>query len=381
MPKINNERVIAIVDYHQRKNNDYTLFDKHATNLIRCTNPWQKLVINEFGLTYICSSPAWLPKSIGSILDYTDIFDLLNTYEARSIRSEVATNRYTYCNQKICNHLSLINVQSKIRSISDATPEDFVLLNENQFTASSKVTNLPSEICLDFDYTCNFKCPTCRTDIINHNMGPRMADNQAMVEKIKQLVIDRYTREDAPVTIRWAGGEPFISHAYLALWDYIVSTGNTKIRNIIQTNGSYLIKRSYLLEKFLPYIDQLRVSFDAGTAETYESIRVNGEWSTLLDNCRYVRKLIDSKEGISLELISDFVVQLENYKEIPQYIDTAKSLGFTTINLSKMWNWGTWSDKEFAQRNISDIAHPDYHLMVEIISKYNADKIVYQSVY
>jgi sulfatase maturation enzyme AslB (radical SAM superfamily) len=375
------KEIIVIEDYHQRKNNDHILFDKHATGVKRCRNPWGRLVINESGSTYICASPAWLPKSIGSILDYTDIFDLLNSYEARSIRSEVASNRYTYCNQKLCSHLSTAESKTKIISIEEATPADFILLEEDQFTASSKTKKLPSEICLDFDYTCNFKCPSCRTDIINYNMGPRSSINQQLVEKIKHLIIDRYVESNTPLTIRWAGGEPFVSHAYLELWEYIISKGNTKIRNIIQTNGSYLTKRSALLKIFLPYIDQLRISFDAGTAETYKTIRVNGEWDTLLENCQYIRQLIDSQSEHKINLLSDFVVQRNNYKEIPQYIDIVKSLGFDNINLSKMWNWGTWPTDEFRQLNIGDTTHPEHNLLIDILCNYTADKIVHQSVY
>ena len=134
------ERIIAIADYHQRKNNSQILFDKQITNLPMCTNPWKRLVINEYGLTYICSSPAWLPKSIGSILEYTDMFDLLNSYEARSIRSEVETNRYTYCNHKICGYLSPNRSEIDIQVSQSSL--DSMLLTEEQFTLASRVTKL-----------------------------------------------------------------------------------------------------------------------------------------------------------------------------------------------------------------------------------------------
>ena len=373
------ERIIAIADYHQRKNNSQILFDKQITNLPMCTNPWKRLVINEYGLTYICSSPAWLPKSIGSILEYTDMFDLLNSYEARSIRSEVETNRYTYCNHKICGYLSPNRSEIDIQVSQSSL--DSMLLTEEQFTLASRVTKLPSEICFDFDYTCNFKCPSCRTDIVNHNMGPQVSGMQQLVEKIKHLILDKYNETNTPLTIRWAGGEPFVSHAYLELWKYIVSLNNKLIKNVIQTNGSYLMKRSNLLTNFLPFVDEMRISFDAGSADTYKAIRVNGEWNSLMDNCRYMKTLRDNQKGRKIRLSSDFLVQLDNYKEIPQYIEVAKSLGFDKINLTKMWNWGTGGDDEFSRINVSDPAHPEYQLLIDIVSKYNLDPMVHQSVY
>jgi hypothetical protein len=96
------ERVILFSDYHQRKNNNQILFDKKVKSSRRCNFPWETLVVNQFGESYICLSPAWLPKSIGSLLDFNNIYDLLNSHEALSIRTEILNNRYSYCNSNIC---------------------------------------------------------------------------------------------------------------------------------------------------------------------------------------------------------------------------------------------------------------------------------------
>jgi molybdenum cofactor biosynthesis enzyme MoaA len=373
------ERYINIVDYHQRKNNNQIIFDKQAKKLSMCQNPWNKLVINQFGAAYICSSPAWLPKSIGSLLDYDDFFSLLNSYEAREIRSEVALKRYGYCNHKICGHFWGPVMISADSIIEPPSAETFEFLTEEEFTTNSSVDKLPSEICFDFDYTCNFKCPSCRTEMINHNQGPMVETNKKIVSKIKHVILDRYIDSKKSLTIRWAGGEPFISHAYLDIWQYIVDKNITGINNIIQTNGSYFKKRSGLLEKFLPHIRILRVSFDAGTAETYSKIRINGEWETLIDNCKYVRKLIDQFK-INTTLESDFVVQLDNFQEIPRYIDIAKSIGFDQINLSKMWNWDTWPMQKFKELNISSNTHPRHQELVEILKSYASDPIVLNTI-
>lgn len=367
------ERYITIVDYHQRKNNDHILYDKQATNLPKCTYPWTKLVVNQYGAAYNCLSPAWLPKSIGSLLDHNDFFDLLNTHEARAIRSEIDLHRYSYCNSKICQHLS----GNYARGHFNTTPIETVLLTEEQFTPTSTVSKLPNEICFDFDYTCNFKCPSCRTEMINHNQGPMADVNQRLVDKIKHVILDRYIETNTPLTIRWAGGEPFVSHAYLELWQYIVDKKAVNIKSVVQTNGSYLHRRAELLEAFLPYVSQLRISFDAATAETYTKVRVNGDWLTLISNCNYIKTLID-KSKLKVQLSSDFVVQLDNFQEIPQYIELAKSFKFNLIYLSKMWSWGTWSDEEFTRLNVSDTNHPRHQELVDIVKPYQPDKTIVQ---
>jgi sulfatase maturation enzyme AslB (radical SAM superfamily) len=355
------ERYITIVDYHQRINNQHNIFDKNVKTLHKCMIPWQHIVINMHGDTYICMSPAWLPKNIGSLLDYDNFYDLLNTHEARSIRSEISLGRYSYCNNRICGHLS--------KDYHDAKPTGkFEFLTD--YTQDSKVDELPIEICFDFDYTCNFKCPSCRIEMVNHNQGPNYIINKKLVEKIKDVVLKEYVNR--PVTFRWAGGEPFISKAYLDIWKHIIKLGNTNIQNIIQTNGSYLLRRSSLLHKFLPYIQEIRVSFDAGTANTYKNIRINGKWDTLLKNCYFIN---DIRKNHNLKLTSNFVVQLDNYIEIPKYIEIAESIGFDSIQLNKMWNWGTWDDNEFKRLNITDLDHPNHKDLLSIIESCKSSKV------
>lgn len=363
------EQYINIVDYHQRKNNQLEIFDRHVKDTPTCRKPWRNLVINQFGITYICQSPAWLAKGVGSLLDHSDFFDLLNSYEAQSIRSEISLGRYSYCNHKICSHL----LHNKNLQLLPQQPEDLILLTKDQFTADSIVTTLPIEICFDFDYTCNFKCPSCRTDMINHNQGPLWESNRLLVEKIKHVIIDRYIKTGDPVTFRWAGGEPFVSQAYIDLWQYIVDHKAKNIRNVIQTNGSYLIKRSRLLENFIQYVDSIRISIDAGTADTYSRVRVNGRWDTLIENIKYIKTLID-KQSNYIKLQSDFVIQQDNYLEIPEYIKLAEELGFDNIYMGRMWNWGTWNDIEFKKLNVSNPQHVEHEKLQKLLEPYRDNK-------
>ena len=355
------ERIILFVDHYQRKNNNQILFDKKVKTSMKCSNPWETLTVNQFGESYICLSPAWLPKSIGSLIDHDDIYNLLNSHEALSIRTEILNNRYSYCNSNICGmFFSHLNKKE-----FDPTPVsiDFDLLNSNFFVEDAKVTRIPKNIIFDFDYTCNFICPSCRLDLINNNNGPMADTNKLIVEKIKKLIIDNIK---FPTEIRWAGGEPFISKAYIELWEYIVQSENKCIKNVVQTNGSYLKKKEDLLLKFLPYISELRISFDAGTAQTYEKNRVNGNWQTLLENSEWVANLI-KKNNFKTRLTADFVTQLNNYMEIPEYVKIAKKIGFNSIKIGKMWNWDTWSLEEFQERNVSDKSHPLFKNFLDIL--------------
>jgi MoaA/NifB/PqqE/SkfB family radical SAM enzyme len=170
------------------------------------------------------------------------------------------------------------------------------------------------------------------------------------------------------VEIRWCGGEPFISEVYLDLLTYITQLNKTNIRHVIQTNGSYLKKKSDLLEKMLPSMTELRVSFDAATPDTYHKIRVHGQWEVLLENVRWVRSLIDLR-GTGTLLSADFVVQADNYKEIPEYVKLCNRLGIDKITFQKMWNWGTWPKDIFKEKNVYNPDHPEYTNLLAVFKQ------------
>lgn len=327
-------------------------FNKRAAPIAHCNVPWDTLGINSNGNVFICESPSWLPIFVGDILDTDDIYDILNSESAQKIRQEILEKRYLYCNDKICGFFNRIGNDYFNPDITDTEPLTFVT-NDKLL-----VTEIPKNIIFDFDYTCNFKCPSCRMEVINWNDDTIVKPiNDRIVEKIKRQVIDRIG--DQPITIRWAGGEPFMSEAYIDLFDYIIRSSKKNIQSIIQTNGSLLQQKQILVKQLLPYIKELRISFDAGTEETYKKIRVNGSWNKLVDNVFWVKDVITTGK-YTTKLTADFVVQRDNYKEIPEFVSLCKQIGVDNINLQRMWNWGTWDNAEFDEKNIYNPLHPEY---------------------
>jgi MoaA/NifB/PqqE/SkfB family radical SAM enzyme len=325
-----------------------------------CTVPWNTMGINSNGEIYICESPSWVPKFVGNILKISNIYQALNSELARQIRQEILDGRYYYCNNTICNFFSKIDPKMYRHSGKEGHDR---ALPERPVTVSSMVSDLPRNLILDFDYTCNFQCPSCRTQVINNNKHHVIRPiNDAIAKKVRELIIDKLGT--APMEIRWCGGEPFISEVYLELLDYIGSKHNN-ITHVIQTNGSYLQSKSHLVSKLLPKVRQLRISFDAATQQTYEKTRINGQWNQLLENVSWVVEHVQQHE-LMTEIVADFVVQGDNYKEIPQFVELCNQLGIKKINWQKMWNWGTWPQNEFDQKNIYNSKHPDYNELAKV---------------
>lgn len=335
-----------------QKRQQQVFFNKNVTVKHHCDIAWNTLGVNQNGNIFICESPSWIPVFVGNLLETENIYDILNSKAAQQIRQEILAGRYFYCNNKLCVFFDYLDKSAYTLKSDDIAPLEY------KSNIKTTVDKIPTKIIFDFDYTCNFKCPSCRTEVINwndhHIIKPT---NDKLVDRIKKEIIDKIS--DQPITIRWAGGEPFMSESYIDLLDYIIASGKQNIQNIIQTNGSLLQQKQILVKRLLPYIKELRISFDAGTEETYKKIRVNGNWSRLIDNARWVKEVI-SISKYNTKLTADFVVQKDNYKEIPLFVDLCKNIGIDNINLQKMWNWGTWDQQEFDEKNIYTPTHPDY---------------------
>jgi len=338
-------------------------FDKQYKKQ-HCTVPWETLGIHSNGDVFVCSSPSWIPKFVGNIFDHDDIFEILNSDLAQSIRYEILEGRYLYCNNKICSFFSKID-KSEYRYESEQEEEPLLLPESNQLL----VNEIPKNLIFDFDYTCNFKCPSCRTEVINTNKHHVIRPiNDKIADYIKYNIIDRI--EDQPINIRWCGGEPFISQPYLDIMDHIANKNKPNIKNIIQTNGSFLKKKSDLITKLLPNISEMRISFDAATPETYAKTRVNGNWETLIENVIWIKDLID-KTSAETKISADYVVQLANYEEIPDFVKLCNELGIKHIEWQKMWNWGTWNQDEFDKQNVYTDKHPKFGKVVYLLKQEN----------
>lgn len=326
-------------------------YDKSYTGPIKCKQPWQTLGVNANGNVFICSSPSWIPIFLGTVLESNNIYEILNCEQAKKIRLEILQNRYYYCNSNICGFFQQANPQTHKKTFNEQDTKPLALVEEHN---DVYVNQIPQNLIFDFDPTCNFKCPSCRIEHQNFNNHHIIRPiNNTIVDKIKTLIIDEI--KDQPVSIRWAGGEPFMSEVYLDLFNYIVGKNKKNITHIVQTNGSLLKSKASLVKNFLPYISNLRISFDAGCEETYKLTRVGGNWNNLLDNVKFVKELVKENK-FRTHLSADFVVQKNNYKDLPIFANLCRELGLS-MNIQKMWNWGTWDTEIFHDMNVYDTKH------------------------
>jgi len=203
-------------------------------------------------------------------------------------------------------------------------PEEFKanLINFLQ-GSTSRYKNLPIYLSLDYDVTCNLKCITCRNQVI------------ALPKKMGDTIFENSVKPLLPYA-HWLSitgtGDPFASPHFRELLFYGIDLPST-FRGIgIMTNGILFNENAYNRMPNKNLIKKVHVSVDATCVETYNKIRLGGDWEKLLINLEFLKKL--KQLGKIDELNFGFVLQEANYKELPAFIDFAKSYGCNHILLN-----------------------------------------------
>ncbi len=169
---------------------------------------------------------------------------------------------------------------------------------------------------------CNSRCVTC--DIWRN---PRRNMKMELVEEIALAF-----RELKVHHVLLSGGEA-MQHPQ---WPQIARRFKTEgTRVMLLTNGLLLRKQA---EDLVDTVDEVIVSLDGGTVETYEAIRGVDAFELILDGIREVRS-----RGIPVSTRT--TLQRGNFREVPQIIQAAKSadvnrISFLTVDVSNQYAFG-----------------------------------------
>jgi hypothetical protein len=118
------------------------------------------------------------------------------------------------------------------------------------------------------------------------------------------------------------------------------------------------------------------ISIDAASSATYSVNRRGGSFERLLKNLEFISEL--RKNGPLNKVTISMVVQRNNFKEMPDFVNLGKRFDFDLVSFSRLMNWGTFSEEEFTSRAIHLTSHPDHQELLEILrNKVLHEPIVY----
>jgi MoaA/NifB/PqqE/SkfB family radical SAM enzyme len=280
-----------------------------------CNYPRNVVNIDSKGRVFVCLCEAWLPWSIGHVMDFDSLDEIWQQPITRDIQHSQDNGTYRYCDTATCG------IASQARVLDDI------------------------QIYLGFDDSCQLACPSCRKEQIYE----RDYDHKLVwAERVISWIQQRPDPERINVLIG-SHGDPFASKLYKKVMQKLAVL---PVRFQLRTNG--LLISQHLSElNILDRITELEISIDAGTAATYEQVRRPGKWSTLIDNLEYLKNL---RRKQWFDVKANFVVQRANVNEMIDFFKLCIHYDMEP-NYTLLQDWHTF---DYRKEAVHLPSHPDH---------------------
>ena len=317
-----------------------------------CTKLHTWLEVDMHGKAWLCC-PSWLPYSIGNVLE-SSLEEIWNGEKAKKLRSQIFTGDWKYCQHEFCPLIS-----------GDHLPN----LKDTQTPPTSTTADLPIHINFSNDESCNLRCPSCRVGKILYTEGPLYDRRKLVNDKVYDMFFKNPTNRFFSIHVT-GSGDPFASKIYREMLFKIDGALFPKLEVNLQTNGVMFTQKNWeRISKLHKNLRRIAISFDAGTKDTYEGkTRLGGDWNLLLENCKF----LDNQVSLypNMHIAYDFVVQLDNFKEMRRYIRLIEKQlpNAGSINFSLVTDWGTWPKEVYEDKCIWKDTHPRHQELLKVLT-------------
>lgn len=322
-----------------------------------CPNPFRQMDVYDSGQTFSCCS-SWLRLPLGYVREDTP-HDVWNSEQSQAIRQSIFDGSYKFCDHKICPFIQGNTLPTMEEARKNPAYAEII---DKQLTV---LATGPTYINFCNDKSCNLSCPSCRTEKIMLSSGPLYEQKKA----INQKLVDAYLSEptDRAFSLNVTGsGDPFGSKIFR---EFLFDLDGSKFPNMdinLQTNGVMFTPRNFeRLQRVHKNLGNLLISLDAATADTYAITRRGGDWDLLQENLAFLGK--KRAEGFFKYMRLDFVVQVDNFEEMPAFVELAKSYGPDEIYFSMITDWNTWPKDVYESKCIWKESHPRFHEFLEVL--------------
>jgi MoaA/NifB/PqqE/SkfB family radical SAM enzyme len=316
-----------------------------------CLYPFNRAHLSVNGNVYVCCA-AWLKKPLGNF--FRDSFEnIWNSETAIGIRKSILDESFRFCNKNICPRI----ISGLIEK--EAIPERLKHVQEEK---KLHLENGPEHLSLNYDYSCNLYCRSCRKQrrVMDHESSEKLIQFQ------DSLLKSELFKNARRLTVTGTG-EPFASRVYMDLFNKIDQQVNPDLKITLRTNGNLLTPGNWGRIKNAHFaIDAISISMDAATEKTYKILRRGGDFKKLLTNLKFLEKL-KKKKKLTVEL--NFVVQKQNFKEMPGFLKLAKKYNCDRVVYTQLMDRGTYSLEEYGDLSVHKPGHPQFEELKKIINK------------
>lgn len=182
---------------------------------------------------------------------------------------------------------------------------------------------LPFNISIEPTTQCNLGCPECPSGLksFTRDTGSLEIDfyYKFLEENYKHLIYLYF----------YFQGEPYLHPKFLEL---VKAASAKNIYTVTSTNAHFLTPRK-AEETVLSGLDRILISIDGSTQETYESYRIGGKLSKVLEG---TKNLVAAKKRLKSRtphIIIQFLVVRPNEHQIPEILRLGKELEVDEVKL------------------------------------------------
>lgn len=323
-----------------------------------CRYPFERIEILPRGEVYTCCS-AHIKHNyyIGNLYDAHESFDeIWNSDKAKKLRYSVYEGNFEFC-QKNCKFFHMLSgIDNPIIPKKMASSYG----DWKKFT----VETAPKYIALSCDESCNLHCPSCRSEA----KALDKTESDRLYDRLMKIV--RPMLKGCKLLVALGSGDIFASSAVSRFLKTVNAQEFPQLKLDLITNLQLLDEKKW--EEFSNLLEipkKMRISVDGASKETYEENRRGGTWARLQKNLAYLCGLKENGEAYIDWIGLNFVVQANNYREIPMFVNMAKMFNVDAVEFQKLANWGTFSEREYKKRDVLNIDNPHYETVVKILQE------------
>jgi Iron-sulfur cluster-binding domain len=316
-----------------------------------CAEPFRRFDVSPSGEVLVCCGH-WLPTSIGNLM--TDGVDqILNSHKARKVRASMLDGSYKYCNHLECSAL----IQGYLPDKDEVTsPVLRAAIDENKLDVD-KV----DQILFAFDQSCNLSCPSCRRERIVEKPSLNHAKAEVVDQKLLPLLKTLKFLDINPA------GEIFSSKPSRRILEMVSREACPDLNIDIISNGTLFTEKEWRkLPNLSGMVRSVRISTDAATKTTFESLRRLAVWEVFIENMAFLGRL--RMNGEIAQLKFSFTYQLGNLREMIPFVEFAKSFNCDFVIFERLQNLGAFTWDEFRERAVHLSEHPLHHEFLTIIA-------------
>lgn len=302
-----------------------------------CPAPFENFEIYKDGSVFPCNCTQ-VPFPIGNAHTQTKE-EIWQSPVAKAVRASILDGSFRFCSPMTCWKRFDLPKRSE-------HPEQFEQLKKIGVDGVQP----PKHLNLSYDLSCNLSCPSCR----NAQIMATHEERQKLDRVRDNIVLPLLEQKVAESVYITGSGDAFGSPHFRGVLKQLCDPKFSHVQITLGTNGQLITER--LWAEFQPLhsrFQDITISIDGATPETYERLRRGSTWEKLLRTMGILEQA--RRGGVIRRIMVNMVVQQQNFQDMRRMVELCKGWAVDGIRFYRIRQWGNVVPGAFME---SDIANP-----------------------